>query len=365
MQIKRYEVNNLQEGMAKIRKELGPDAIILSTKMLAGSKLMEITAARDAGSNSVQQQTPHKKNARTDDDFQNLRTEIGEIKSSIDILTQKVFQQRNMLDETMGVLVDRIMSGCKDHLSEIYHRLIFCGISRNKAAGLIEIIRQEFPAESCNTYLKGARVTERLIARSLTKDDRKGSRIKAFIGPTGVGKTTTLAKLAARYSLDRKMKVGLITTDTYRIAAAEQLKVYAKIMSLPLEVASEKESLARSLEKYSDKDMILIDTPGRSQYDERSLQALKDILTPAVETVLLVSPACRKEALFDTVEHYSLFDFGRIILTKVDECRQLGPLFDVLSELKKPVSYLTTGQNVPKDIERTSPERLARMMFQN
>ena len=100
----------------------------------------------------------------------------------------------------MGVLFDRIAAGNKGHLYDIYMRLIGCGISRPKAASLIETIHHEFPSEYSDTYEKGARIAEKLIARSLIKDDRKGRRIKAFIGPTGVGKTTTLAKLAAHYS---------------------------------------------------------------------------------------------------------------------------------------------------------------------
>jgi len=368
MQIKRYEVRNLQEAMANIKKELGPDAIILSTKKIAGSALIEVTAARDAETESFagcQNKPLKKKEDRKDHDLHDLKTEIGELKSSIDFLTQKVFQQKNRLDETMDVLFDRIAMGNNGHLDEVYMRLIGCGMSRSKAAGLVETIHHEFPAEFCDTYEKGARIAEKLIARSLKKEETKGKRIKAFIGPTGVGKTTTLAKLAAHYSLDKKIKVGLITTDTFRIAATEQLKIYAKIMGLPIDVASEREGFANAVAEFADRDMILVDTPGRSQNDEASLKALKQILDPTVETVLLMSPAVCKESLLETADRFNLFDYNRIILTKVDECRHMGQMYDVLHEIGKPVTYVTTGQNVPRDIEKASPERLARMMLQN
>lgn len=367
MQIKRYEVNNLKDAMAKIKKEFGPDAIILSTKKIAGSSMIEVTAARDNSQEllSSVNKIPDKHVQGQDPHIQDLKEEINGLKSSIDLLTQKMFQQKNILDETMGVLFERIVSGNKDHLYDIYMKLIGNGISRSKAAYLIEMIKNEFPSEFCDTYAKGTRIAEKLIARSFIKDDRKGRRIKAFIGPTGVGKTTTLAKLAAHYSLDKKMKVGLITTDTYRIAATEQLKIYAKIMGLPIDIASEKELFDRSVTKFADKDIILVDTPGRSQYDEPSLKALKHTLDPSVETVLLINPSVCKESLLETAERFKIFDYNHIILTKVDECRQLGLMYDVLEEIGKPVSHVTTGQNVPRDIEKTSPERLARMILQN
>ena len=197
------------------------------------------------------------------------------------------------------------------------------------------------------------------------KNDRKEQRIKAFIGPTGVGKTTTLAKLAAHYSLEKKMKVGMITTDTYRIAAVEQLKVYAEIMGLPIQVAPGKESFLRSLESFAEKDMILVDTPGRNHNDNRGLNELKAILPSDVETVLLLNPAASREHLLEAADRFSIFDYDRLILTKVDECNHFGAMYEVLDEIGKPVSHVTTGQNVPRDIEKASPERLARLILQN
>jgi flagellar biosynthesis protein FlhF len=368
MQVKRYEAANLQEAMIKIKKELGPDAIILSTKKITGGiPLVEVTAACDSGMElSITQDKYLNGNGLIQDNqIHNLRTEICELKSSIDLLSLKVFQQKNVLDETMNILFHKVAGGNRDHFYDLYMRVVASGISSTKAAALIETIKNEFPAESSDTYEKGFCIVEKLIARSLMKDDKKGRRIKAFIGPTGVGKTTTLAKLAAHYSLEKKMKVGLITTDTYRIAAAEQLKIYAKIMGLPIAIASERDLFIRSVEKFADKDMILVDTPGRNQSDERSLNALKKILDPGAEAILLISPTGCKEYLLETADHFKIFDYHRVILTKVDECRRLGQMYDVLNEIDKPVSYMTTGQNVPTDIEKANPERLTKMILQN
>ena len=182
----------------------------------------------------------------------------------------------------------------------------------------------------------------------MLKDDRKERRIKAFIGPTGVGKTTTLAKLAAHYSLEKKMKVGMITTDTYRIAAAEQLKVYAKIMGLPIQIASEKDMFLRSLASFADKDMILVDTPGRNHNDDRHLNELKDTLDLRCGNRFTLKSCCQREYLLNTANRFKIFEYDRIILTKVDECNHFGSMYDVLDEIGKPVSHVTTGQNVPQ-----------------
>lgn len=157
----------------------------------------------------------------------------------------------------------------------------------------------------------------------------------------------------------------MITTDTYRIAAAEQLKVYAKIMGLPIQIASEKDMFLSSLASFADKDMILVDTPGRNHNDDRYLNELRDTLDSSVETVLLLSPVANREYLLNTANRFKIFKYDRIILTKVDECCHFGSLYDVLDEIGKPVSHVTTGQNVPRDIEKASPEGLAKLILDN
>jgi len=367
MQVKRYEVSNLQEAMAKIKKELGPNAIILSTKKVSGvGPLIEVIAARDEGIEpSVSYDTLFQKRGELQDGSLNtLRHEIRELKTCVDLLTQKISNQRNIF-ETMNVLFDNISANSAVHLKDIFIRLIDSGVSHSKTVRLIEAIKNDFPTQDTITYEKGTIIAEKLIAQALMKDDRKGRRIKAFIGPTGVGKTTTLAKLAAYYSLEKKMTVGMITTDLYRIAASEQLKAYAKIMGLPVNVASDKDHFVRSMADFAEKDMILVDTPGRSHNDGKCFDTLKSILDPSVECVLLISPIASREYLLETADRYKIFNYDRIILTKIDECGHFGPMYDVLEEIGKPVSYMTTGQNVPRDIEKASPERLAKLILKN
>ena len=371
MQIKRFEIANLHEASARIKRELGPDAIILSTKQISvNPPLIEVVAARD--DKTDQAATPVSatlpRQGEQNDALSCIIKEIRELKSSVDVLMHKSPVQdcdHAELRQTLDTLLDNASAGYPAHLLDIYKRLTANGLSRAKSFGLIETIKKNYPSAARDSYEKSAAIAETLISQSLLKDNGTGKRIKAFIGPTGVGKTTTIAKLAAHYSLDKRMKIGLITTDTYRIAATEQLKVYGKIMDLPVRIASEKAAFLRSLTDFAEKDLILVDTPGRNQRDDQGLNQIKTIFNEDVESVLLLSPTANSEYLLDTANHLRMFNYDRIILTKIDECRHFGPLYDVLEEIAKPVSYVTTGQNVPSDIEKASPARLAQMILQN
>jgi len=370
MQIKRYEAVNMREAMAMIKRDLGPDAVILSTKKISKDKpLIEVTAARDRDIAPAEtHRIPRPDDAhRQENSLGDLRQEIRDLKSSIDGLAQNFPVQADLVDlkETVNILCDTVSVRNALHLNDIYLRLIANGVSRIRALRLIETIKNDFPLHVTDTYEKAAGLAEKLIAGSFLKDERQEKRIKAFIGPTGVGKTTTLAKLAAHYCLEKKMKVGLITTDTYRIAASEQLKIYAKIMGLPIDIVSGRDKFLRSLSNFADKDLILVDTPGRNHHDDQCLTTLKSILTDNMETFLLLSPIATREYLLEAADRFRMFHYDRIILTKLDECTRFGSMVDVLDIIAKPVSYVTTGQNVPKDIERANPDMLAKLTFQS
>lgn len=371
MQIKRYETKNLQEASLRIRRDLGPDAIILSTKRIsADPPLIEVVAARDERHTPAPvQETPAPARDRShDDSLAWIVKEMQGLRASIDDLSRRCSGWPDMaeLKGTLERLADGNLAGIPLHLRDLYIRLLANGVSGAKALSLIDAIHQSFPPQQADTPAKGSLIAEKLISRSLAREDlRSGTRIKAFIGPTGVGKTTTLAKLAARYSIEQKKKVGLITTDTFRIAAAEQLKVYAKIMALPLQVAADAAAFARALTNLSDRELILVDTPGHNPHDEGYLGRLKTLCGDGIESLLLLNATAAKPTFRETAELFRTCRYDRLILTKLDECSHLGSLYDLLEEVDKPVSYVTTGQNVPTDIEQASPDRLARMILQN
>lgn len=370
MHIKRYEAVNMREAMTRIKKELGPDAVILSTKKLSDAgPLIEVMAAREREAvKPVDDHPPSLHDpVRDDGGIAGLQQEIRDLKACIHGLASQFMSKSDLfgLKETLNVFCDSVSARDDAHLQNLYRILIANGFSRMRALRLTETIKHDFPCKAIDSLEKAVFLAEQLIAGSLPKNEDSEKRIQALVGPSGVGKTTTLAKLAAQYAIEKKKKVGLITTDTYRIAASEQLKVYAKIMGIPLDIAPDRDKFLQSLRQFSDKDVILVDTPGRSPQDKDSLSTLKSILAGDTETFLLLSPLATREYLMETADRFRILDYSRIILTKIDECTLLGSVMDVLDMAAKPVSHLTTGQNVPRDIERAHPERLARMTLQN
>jgi flagellar biosynthesis protein FlhF len=190
-------------------------------------------------------------------------------------------------------------------------------------------------------------------------------RLAALIGPTGVGKTTTIAKLAAHYRLKEKRRVGLITVDTYRIAAVEQLRTYADIIDLPMQVVSTPREMREAVARMDNLDLILLDTAGRSPKDEVRIQELRAFLSEADadEVHLVLSAMGGARALEQTAERFAAVGTTALLLTKLDEATGLGNLLPVLRSSKLPLSYLTNGQNVPDDIEIADARRLARMIL--
>lgn len=190
---------------------------------------------------------------------------------------------------------------------------------------------------------------------------KKTAKIVALIGPTGVGKTTTLAKIAAQLVLNQSVSVALITADTYRISAVEQLKTYSDIIGLPLDIVYNSDELRKSIRKYEDKELILIDTAGRSQHNEYQLDELKKLLkaNSRIEKHLVLSATTKEKDARDIMEKFSFCNPKRVIFTKVDETSSLGIIPNLLYEKDMALSYLANGQGVPDDINIADAEVLA------
>lgn len=187
----------------------------------------------------------------------------------------------------------------------------------------------------------------------------------ALIGPTGVGKTTTLAKLAATFKLRQRRKVALITIDTYRIAAVDQLKTYATIINLPLHVVLTPQEMTDALARCREYDVVLIDTAGRSQRDDSKLDQLGEFIDAANphQVHLVLSSTCSQQVLMEAVDRFSKARIDRIIFTKLDEAVSFGVLLNVVRKVNKRLSYITTGQEVPHQIEPGRSERLAGLIL--
>ncbi len=381
MQIKRYEVANIREASARIKEDLGPDAVILSTKRIQGERgtRIEVVAGKDDSRNA----SPESQQSAGWHEPQKQGLEAG-----IGSLTREIVAMRTTLremqeggnsggewrefKEMLETLFD--MFGLKKDaashhpLAQVYRHLTAQGMSKDRASKLIAGLRQE-GAKGINSCEAGLSRVEQCISQRLAPlaQEGTGKRVKAFLGPTGVGKTTTIAKIASLYALEKKVDVGLITMDTFRIAAVEQLKTYARIIGVPLEVAADKTSFQKSLQRMASKDVVFVDTPGKNCRDDQYLQGLKDYfdLPVPVEVNLLLSMTSSEDSLREIGRRFGRLSYDRIILTKVDECPQAGFVFNILEQLAKPVSYMTNGQNVPFDIEKASPAKMARLIVRN
>ena len=197
----------------------------------------------------------------------------------------------------------------------------------------------------------------------LTRTDKP--TVVALVGPTGVGKTTTIAKLAANMKLREKKNVGLITIDSYRIAAVEQLKTYAQILKVPLLSVLKPNDMADALQRMSNLDLVLIDTAGRSQRDDMRIAELSSFLKVAQpdQIHLVLSSTSRERTTREAIDRFAPLGVSQLIFTKVDEAVGMGVLLNVLRRVKLRVSYLTHGQAVPDDIEVASASRLARLIL--
>ncbi|MCX5833944.1 MAG: flagellar biosynthesis protein FlhF, partial [Deltaproteobacteria bacterium] len=304
-----------------------------------------------------------------------FRKDIDDLKALVieanrkNILYGELMELKESLSTFFDMLGIRKTEGKPQPLSKLYYNLVAGGVSKDRAYRLVGTIRKGLTARAEDDYDGVLHTAEELIQKSVVPsyERTRQGRVVAFVGPTGVGKTTTLAKLAARWSLEESKKVGLVTADTYRIAAVEQLRTYAKIMGLPLEVASEKEEFKNALRKFQDRDVILIDTPGRSFNDETHLQRLRDYLhlEIPVETNLLISMTASPENMLATTSRFDKVGYNALIFTKLDESNAYGLIYNVVDQVGKPVYYVTNGQNVPQDIESLNPAKLARMVVRN
>lgn len=185
------------------------------------------------------------------------------------------------------------------------------------------------------------------------------------LGPTGVGKTTTIAKMAARAVLEKKKKIGFITTDTYRIAAIEQLKTYAALLQAPVEVVYNPTDYAEALQKFDHLDLIFIDTAGRNYKEAKYVDDLKSLIqfSKQVESYLVLSLTSKQKDLESIIEQFANLHIEKFIFTKLDETNSIGTMFNLMIKYNKGLAYYTNGQEVPEDIEQPNSDNLLELFF--
>lgn len=357
MRIKKYIVNKIDEAKPQIIRDLGKDAIIIHTNRIRakgikgwfGKHYYEILAATDE--KSQKEYTKHHLNKQSSPVSETKNSELEEIK-------EQLLENQKLLNNILNDL-DHIPSQLPPVYNKIYKFLLNEGINQEKAKKLVNKLREKGGENDLIQSLKKIMLKEiqPILEKGIIPDENKIFRF-GLVGPTGVGKTTTIAKLAAHSSLNEKKSLGLITLDNFRIAAAEQLKVYGNILDVPVYVANNLEEYELALKRLNDKERIYVDTAGRSHKNLKELQELKKYFDKlSLDFVFLVlSVTTNIDDLIPIYKTFSLFNPTGLILTKLDEVDRYGNLYNIITHFKKPIYYFTTGQNVPDDIEVLTAE---------
>jgi len=354
MQVKKYVGENIQDVIWKVKGDLGTDAVIIHTRrfkeggllgLFGGKDKVEVVAA--APKENEQEIVSPQVEEISEKHFNNLQKQISDLKGFIQSLVTKSGD------------VNKFPAP----IAEIYSFLLENDVELQLAEEISRKIEKEIPSADWDKRTVTSNYLENVLRSYIQVGqpiEARDSKLIAVVGPTGVGKTTTLAKLTAYFNLMENKNVALITADTYRIAAVEQLKTYGEIMGIPVEAVYTPEELSKSIDKHQDKDIIFLDTAGRSQKNNEQMDELKQFLQVVEpdETYLVLSATTKYKDLLDIVESFKQVNFDKTIFTKLDETNSYGAIISLLSHLKKPVSYLTVGQNVPDDIKRASHTEL-------
>lgn len=420
MKVKRYLVDSMPDALARIRSDLGKNAIILNTKEIRsgglwgwfGKKKIEVIAAADesmsvpqrppappaAGWSDFQSEVAAALNSNSDPVFDtgkpgihapipldrnahNLTGRTG-FKQQSDLTNGRSAKEEQgnepILEEIrqMKLLMQKLSAASEPQEEappawlEVRERLLEQDVSPDLTDRILLPIREEMQ-ESTEVWDK-ARIIAR--ARERMRDIFSGqgpkvispqTRIVHIVGPTGVGKTTSIAKLAAEQVLKHKRKVGLITSDTYRISAVEQLKTYATILNTPLEVVFSPQDMQRAFSRLEDMDIIFMDTAGRNYRNEMYVSELHSLIQThgASETFLVLSLTTKYKDMKVIADNFMKFRLDKVLFTKMDETGTLGAVLNLVDALKLQLSYVTNGQNVPDDIAEADEDHIINVIL--
>jgi flagellar biosynthesis protein FlhF len=405
MKIKKFVAPTLKQATEKMKKELGENAILLNTRTvpvggvftLKGKTQYEITGAID---DEFKKSTPPQRKQSSQEPvgqdeesplaaLQQLSERFGQERAaareqrlaaastqssaSVEMSSSSVSWQTELdeLKQSFNDLREELSVSKGPSLpasyKKVYTALVSQEISEKVAMGIIQPMMNASQGYSASQiYDRSVRALADLIpVAGESKPLRKRSKIIAFVGPTGVGKTTTIAKLSAIFSLVKKMKVALISADTFRIAAIDQLQTFATIASIDMDVAYKPKDMPLLLKKFSGKEVIFIDTAGRNQRNPKEIAQLEKILQAADpdEVHMVLSATASLRTMRDVMKRFSSLSPNRVIFSKLDEASAYGNIVNLVAEHRIPISYLTMGQQVPDDIQVADNTAIAQMIF--
>lgn len=370
MKMKKYIAPSINEAMKQVRADLGEEAVIISSKVVVQKKFFGLIRKKNfevlAGIDEMEPPkfiipeqknfppiVPAKDEHHNEGNVSELMEEISSLKEILNSLKQESIQ--SSLPDELKPFVDFLKRQELNNelITDICDEL-FAHLKAEK-----EITNQEMVQISKNVLRKKFSI---LPTGGLSYE----KRYVCVLGPTGVGKTTTIAKMAARSVLEKKKKIGFITTDTYRIAAIEQLKTYANLLQAPVEVVYNLNDYQTAIEKFAHLDLVFIDTAGRNYKEVKYVNDLKKLISfdDEVESYLVLSLTAKERDNETIIEQFSEFPIEKFIFTKVDETNSIGAMYNLMFKYNKGLAYYTTGQEVPEDIEEATLEKILDIFFQ-
>jgi flagellar biosynthesis protein FlhF len=361
MRIKVFYARTMSEALRNVKEEFGSNGLILSTKEIPARSspwfrekpAVEIVAAIDNGNEldsdllkAVHESATQASAATTEtgacSQLLQIDRDYSEMRRALYSLTRPAVPSASLFSDRAAF--------------ELYQDLLANEVDEWLAYKLLDEAQLSLPPEQrCHRATLAQAVTDvarGLIRTDVAEDGLPAKKVVAFVGPTGVGKTTAAAKLAAHLALEKKKRVILVTTDTYRIGAVEQLKTYAGLMGLPFRVAAQTSDLPGVIQENYQRDYILIDTAGRSQ---RDLEAVRDLMrflqeSTEIDRHLVLSATTKPLDMREIVDCFGVCNPDRLLFTKLDETSTFGPIFNELVRTQKPLSYIADGQRVPEDL---------------
>ncbi|NFV12981.1 flagellar biosynthesis protein FlhF [Clostridium sporogenes] len=402
MKIKKYVVNDMNEAMTRIRYELGADAIIISQRKvrrrgflgLFSKKSLEVTAAIDNYSKEkkhnyntgykvnnennieiIKKMIEERNNNAKFNSNINSDTNVSDGYKEIVISKNDKFENKSikekdttetkaLMDEIRGLktIVENMGKNQKSNKDEESSLMKFFK-DMDLEEELIENIIKK--VRNLEDNIDEREKIKRVIEDNIEIKLNSVGKITVLVGPTGVGKTTTIAKLAGKLALIDKKKVGLITIDTYRIGAVEQLKTYADIMNIPFKVVFSIKDMEKAITDLQYCDVILVDTTGRSSKNMMQISELRAFIEKIKEKSvhLVISASTKNKDIETIIKGYNVLEYENIIITKLDETSTYGSILTILDEAKKPISFITTGQDVPDDIKEGNKEEIAKIIL--
>ena len=380
MLVKRYHANDMQQAMDTVIKELGSDAVILNSrkvrkkgiKNLFRKPVLEVMVAYDPAQVPAMKKLNSLNGARATEKTFKEKEKGAEIISNeqLDRLDKRI----DSIDAMLGDFIDKFSFVKRDitydypeDLQMLLQSMIENQVREELAHSLTketELMLRKQPDTNA------AEVLEHLILEQLGRatpilHKKFTQKVILVMGATGVGKTTTIVKLAADFSVKQKKKTGIINTDTFRIGAQEQLQTYADIMGIPLQVVYRTDELEAALESMSDRDIVFVDTAGKRPGDEQHKEDILDIvrILKPEDILLCLAATTGFAAIKEMIDTYGFVDEYRLLITKLDETKFRGPILNISWYTQKPIAYVTTGQNVPDDIEIVDVESIAKQII--